>query len=196
MNRFGKWKIFSFSPSLFQPSPFSLSFSLSAAQKTPRQPVPRRPVSPLPARSGPAPPPPPCLAAKGVPPVGIVFLSGPSRTPARNRPRSPRARRRVPLGPARQGPCSAPIKGTLDPWKPQNRSRSRRLRKNLARAAAIVEASRSFAAPPFRFVFSTTSLLRSPAVVRGTSPTFYLPPSRSVSAAVARRRFRSAMRRR
>ena len=53
-----KMKRLSFPP-LFQPSPFSLSFSLSAAQKTSRQPVPRRPVSPLPARSGPAPPPPP-----------------------------------------------------------------------------------------------------------------------------------------
>ena len=89
-----------------------------------------------------------------------------------------------------------PYKRNPRPLETPNRSRSRRLRKNLARAAAIVEASRSFAAPPFRFVFSTTSLLRSSAVVRGTSPTFYLPPSRSVSAAVARRRFRSAMRRR
>ena len=93
-------------------------------------------------------------------------------------------------------PSLRPYKRNPRPLETPNRSRSRRLRKNLARAAAIVETSRSFAAPPFRFVFSTTSLLWSSAVVRGTSPTFYLPPSRSVSAAVARRRFRSAMRRR
>ena len=76
---------------------------------------PRRPVRPASWPKTAQRPSPPCLAAKRAPPVGTVFLSGPSRTPARIRPRSPRARRRVPLGPARQGPRSALIKGTLDP---------------------------------------------------------------------------------
>ena len=97
--------------------PFFFSFPrpVSSPAISPRQPVPRRPVSPLTARSGPAPPPPPCLAAKGVPPVGSVSLPRPSRTQAQSPTRSRAPRRRVPLGPARQGPCSAPIKGTLDP---------------------------------------------------------------------------------
>ena len=175
--------------------PAARFISFVLAQPAPHLFPPRRPVRlafrPVPAQR-------PFPLPDSLP--GGPHLSGASSSPTEpdsgSSPTRPRARRRVPLGPARPGPCSAPIKGTLDPLETPNQSRSRRFRKNLARAAAIVEASRSFAAPPFRFVFSTTSLLRSSAVVRGTSPTFYLPPSRSVSAAVARRRFRSAMRRR
>ena len=68
-------------------------------------------------------------------PPGGPRLSGASSSPTEpdsgSSPTRPRARRRVPLGPARPGPCSAPIKGTLDPLETPNRSRSCRLRKKI-----------------------------------------------------------------
>ena len=192
-------KRFSLSPSLSAQSVFFSSFSSFTSQprthsRGPEIFIPAGPFPRLLAQPAQRP-----LPLPDSPPGG-PRLSGASSSPTEpdsgSSPTRPRARRRVPLGPARPGPCSAPIKGTLDPLETPNRSRSRRFRKNLARAAAIVEASRSFAAPPFRFDFSTTSLLRSSAVVRGTSPTFYLPSFCSVSPVLARRRRRSAMRRR
>jgi len=121
-------KSFLFLP-LLQPHP-SFSFSLS-----PRGPetLSRRPVPCLLAQSGPAPISPPCLTAMQAPPVGFVSLPRPSRTQARVRPGH--ARRRVPLGPARQGPLSAPIKGTLDPLETPNPNPQPP--RNLARAAIV-----------------------------------------------------------
>ena len=178
MNHFRKWKIFSLSPTL-SAQPISAFFFFTP------QPSNFFPAGPLPA-------------------PGPIRPSAPS-TSLFHRQAGPARRDRLPLGsepdsslkpteiPARAPPSPSwartprsvlrPYKRNPRPLETPNRSRSRRLRKNLARAAAIVEASRSFAAPPFRFVFSTTSLLRSSAVVRGTSPTFYLPPFRSVSPA-------------
>ena len=190
MNRFGKWKIFSLSPTLSAQPISAFFFFHPAAQQLffPAGPPPRSWPNPA-QRPFPLP----------VSPPGGSRPSGPSSSPTEpdsslspTRPRAPprptRARtpRRQPRPYKRNPrPLEAP---KPKPQPPPSQKPSR--------AAAIVEASRSFAAPPFRFVFSTTSLLRSSAVVRGTSPTFYLPPSRSVSAAFTRRSFRSAMRRR
>ena len=160
MNRFGKWKIFSFSPSLFQPSPFSLSFSLSAAQKTPRQPVSRRPVSLAPAISRPSQRRPFLsfsLSDAGDPPV--IPSSGRAGTPPRVR-----APLRAPLrlGVARTPrPRSAPIKASpatpLNPPDPQPPPLA------FANPSSHPPQIRAWAnaAPPFRRVSAAFELSRS-----------------------------------
>ena len=117
-------------------------------------------------------------------PPGGPRLSGASSSPTEpdsgSSPTRPRARRRVPLGPARPGPCSAPIKGTLDPLEIPNRSRSRRFRKNLARAAAIVGA---WSSKSRRRSFASRRLfLRAEASRRGEGALQlrFSSPSRSV----------------
>ena len=78
----------------------------------------------------------------------------PSRTLARVRPGH--ARRRVPLGPARQGPCSAPIKGTrytllalANPSSQNRRLRRARTSPPCRRSASPSRRHRCSGAPPW-----------------------------------------------
>ena len=116
--------------SIYFPGP-SLFFHPSGPENFSRGPFSlHRPISPPLAQSGPAPYPPSLSHRQAGPARRDRLPPRPSRTLARVRPGH--ARRRVPLGPARQGPCSAPIKGTLDP--PGNP-------KPEAAAAAVAKAS-------------------------------------------------------
>ena len=107
------------------------------------------------------------------------------------------ARRPDSAWPARQGPAPYYKSNAPRPLEPPL-TRSRRLSpsQNPSRAAAIVEFRLSSNPSPFRSVPSTTSPLQSFAVVRGTSPTPSLFLSRFLAGALARRSYRSAMRRR
>jgi len=107
--------------------------------KRPRKLFPRT-IFLAPARfPAPGPIQPSAIPSLPVSPPGGPCLSGASPSPDRAglklRVRLDPARAAAPpLGPARQGPRSAPIKGTLDPLDILNRTRSRRLRQNLASA--------------------------------------------------------------
>jgi len=129
---FQKMKRFSLSPSLSAQSVFFFFLFHLAAQNSfprPRNFLPAGPFPRLLAQPAQRP-----LPLPDSPP-GRPRLSGASSSPTEpdsgSSPTWPRARRRVPLGPARPGPCSAPIKGTLDPLETPNRSRSCRLRKKI-----------------------------------------------------------------